>query len=144
MTPLNTTAIENKLFRLNENIKFIDDILKKPDKDILADRPLYYGLQHLLQISIEIITDIGSNILAEEFKINPKTYADVILALGEKNIIGQKFAEEQAEMAKFRNILVHDYDNLDEKKVLEYSHSASEIFQSFGKAFYDFLDKKRK
>lgn len=143
MTPINSTTIENKLFRLNENIKFIDDVLRKSDKDVLADRPLYYGLQHLLQISIEIILDIGSNILAEEFGINPKTYADVILALGEKNIIGQKFAEEQAEMAKFRNILVHDYDNLDDKKVLEYSRAASEIFRLFGKAFNDFLNKKQ-
>ena len=80
MTPLNLSTIEDKLFRLNENIKFIDDIIKKSDKDILSDRSLYYGLQHLLQISIEIIIDIGSHILAEEFSINPKTYADVIVA----------------------------------------------------------------
>ena len=141
MVPINTATIEDKLFRLNENIKFIDDIIKKSDKDILSDRPLYYGLQHLLQISIEIIIDIGSHILAEEFSINPKTYADVIVALGEKNILDQKFAVEQAEMAKFRNMLVHYYDNLDDKKVLEYSRSSSEIFRLFGKAFADFLKK---
>lgn len=142
MTLINQPAIEDKLFRLNENIKFIDNVLKKSDKDILADRPLYYGLQHLLQISIEIIIDIGSHILAEKFSVNPKTYADVIIALGDKNIIGQKFADEQAEMAKFRNMLVHYYDSLDDKKVLEYSRSAPEIFRIFGKAFADFLQNK--
>src|SRR3989344_8198079 len=126
MTPLNLSTIEDKLFRLNENIKFIDDIIKKSDKDILSDRPLYYGLQHLLQISIEIIIDIGSHILAEKFSINPKTYADVIVALGEKNILDQKFATEQGEMAKFRNMLARYYDNIDDKKVLEYSRSSSE------------------
>lgn len=142
MTPINQSAIEDKLFRLNENIKFIDDVLKKYDKEILADRPLYYGLQHLLQISIEIIIDIGSHILAEKFSVNPKTYADVILALGDKNIVNSKFAEGQAEMAKFRNMLVHYYDSLDDKKVLEYSRSAPEIFRIFGKAFSDFLQNK--
>lgn len=142
MTPINQPAIEDKLFRLNENIKFIDDVLKKSDKDILAERPLYYGLQHLLQISIEIIIDIGSHILAEKFSVNPKTYADVILALGDKNIVSQDFAKKQAEMAKFRNMLVHYYDNLDDKRVLEYSRSAPEIFQLFGKAFTDFLQNK--
>ena len=141
MTPLNLSTIEDKLFRLNENIKFIDDIIKKSDKDILSDRPLYYGLQHLLQISIEIIIDIGSHILAEKFSINPKTYADVIVALGEKNILDQKFATEQAEMAKFRNMLARYYDNIDDKKVLEYSRSSPEIFRLFGKAFTDFLRK---
>lgn len=142
MTPINQSAIEDKLFRLNENIKFIDDVLKKYDKEILADRPLYYGLQHLLQISIEIIIDIGSHILAEKFSVNPKTYADVIIELGDKNIIDPKFAEEQAEMAKFRNMLVHYYDSLDDKKVLEYSRSSPEIFRIFGKAFSDFLQNK--
>lgn len=141
MTPINQSAIEDKLFRLNENTKFIDDILKKSDKDILAEKPLYYGLQHLLQISIEIIIDIGSHILAEKFSINPKTYADVIVALGEKNVLDQKFATEQAEMAKFRNMLVHYYDNLDDKKVFKYSRSSPEIFRLFGKAFKDFLKK---
>ncbi len=92
MTSINPATIEDKLFRLNENAKFIEDVLKKSGKDILADRPLYCGLEHLLQISIEIIIDIGSNILAEEFSVNPKTYADVILALGDKNIIDKKFA----------------------------------------------------
>src|SRR3989344_6940260 len=143
MTPLNLSTIEDKLFRLNENIKFIDDIIKKSDKDILSDRPLYYGLQHLLQISIEIIIDIGSHILAEKFSINPKTYADVIATLGEEDIVDQKFAAEQAEMAKFRNMLVHYYDNIDDKKVIEYGRSASRIFTLFGKAFSDFLTKNR-
>lgn len=142
MTPINQSAIEDKLFRLNENIKFIDDIINKSDKDILTERPLYYGLQHLLQISIEIIIDIGSHILAEKFSVNPKTYADVIISLGDKNIISRNFAEEQAEMAKFRNMLVHYYDSLDDKKVLEYSRSASGIFRIFGKAFSDFLQNK--
>lgn len=141
MTPIHHATIKDKLFRLNENIRFIDDVLKKSDKDILSDKPLYYGLQHLLQISIEIIIDVGSHILAEEFSVNPKTYADVIMALGDKNIIDKNFAKEQAEMAKFRNMLVHNYDNLDEKKVLEYGHSAPKIFRLFGKAFSDFLKK---
>ena len=142
MVPINQATIEDKLFRLNENIKFIEDVLMKSDKEILADKPLYYGLQHLLKISIEIIIDIGSHILAEKFSVNPKTYADVIVALGEKNILNQKFATEQAEMAKFRNMLVHYYDNIDDNKVLKYSRSAPEIFQIFGKAFTDFLQNK--
>ncbi len=139
MVPINPATIEDKLFRLNENIKFIEDVLKKSDQNIFTDKPLYYGLQHLLQISIEIIIDISSHILAEKFSVNPKTYSDVIVALGEKNILNQKFAAEQAEMAKFRNMLVHYYDSIDDKKVLKYGRSAPEIFHIFGKAFTDFL-----
>ena len=140
MLPINKNTIQDKLFRLNENIKFIEDILRmeKEGKDILKDSLLYYGMEHLLQLSIEIIIDVGSHILAEGFNQNPKTYQDVILLLGDKGVIDKDFSEKQSEMAKFRNMIVHDYDNVDKGKVLKYAHSAPEIFRIFGKSFVNF------
>ncbi len=40
-------------------------------------------------------------------------------------------------------MLMHNYDTLNEVKVLEYSRSASEVFRAFGKAFSVFLGKKQ-
>ena len=142
MSPIDSFSITDKLFRLNENIKLIEDVTRKPQKEIIEDRLRYRGVEHLLQISIEIIFDIGSHVLAEEFGENPKTYQDIISALGQRGVIGKKFAEEQMEMAKFRNKLVHDYDTIDDVKVIEYARAAPDIFRTFGKAFSDFLKKK--
>ncbi len=142
MSPINVGAITDKLFKLNENANFIEDIARRREKELATDPPLYYGLEHLLQISIEIIFDIGSHLLAEEFKKNPKTYQDIILELGEAGVVDKKFAEAQSDMAKFRNKLVHDYDTIDKKKVLEYARAAPEIFRVFGKSFADFVRSK--
>ncbi len=142
MSPINISTIQDKLFRLKENINFIEDILKSSDKDILKAPSLYYGLEHLLQLSIQIILDVGSHILAEEFKENPPTYQDVITTLDKHNVIDHKFALSQDKMAKFRNKLIHDYDNISKEKVVEYARIAPEIFRTFGKSFTFFLENK--
>lgn len=145
MTPLRTQTIDDKLFRLNEYIKFIGDIIRdKSDKQILDDPGLYNGLEHMLQLSMQIIFDIGGHILAEGFAVNPKTYEDIIISLGEKAVISEEFAATQSEMAKFRNKLVHDYDTIDNKKVLIYAREAPAVFLAFGRAFLDYVDKNSK
>ncbi|MDO8430447.1 MAG: DUF86 domain-containing protein [Candidatus Taylorbacteria bacterium] len=143
MTPLKIETIQDKLFKLNEHAKFIDDIIKNSDEKIVKDTNLYYSLEHLLQLSIQIILDIGTHILAEEFGDNPKTYAEVIVAMGERDILDKEFAISQEEMAKFRNKLIHDYDSIDKSKTLLYARKAPEIFRTFGRAFVKFVEKKK-
>jgi uncharacterized protein YutE (UPF0331/DUF86 family) len=142
MTPLKIDSIKDKLFRLNEHIKFVDDVLKNSDSEIVKDLSLYYSLEHILQLSIQIILDLGSHIISEEFQEVPKDYTEVISLLGKHKIIGQDFADIQVRMAKFRNRLVHDYDNIDKQKVLEYARSAPGVFRTFGKSFTDFIKKE--
>ncbi len=142
MTPLKIETIQDKLFRINQNVTFIEDILRSPNEDILKDVARYNGLEHMLQLSIQAILDIGAHILAEEFQENPANYQDIIAALGKHGVIEQAFATEQVEMAKFRNKLIHDYDAVDTKKVLLYARTAPDIFRTFGKAFADFIAKK--
>ncbi|MBU6426869.1 DUF86 domain-containing protein [Patescibacteria group bacterium] len=137
----NADTVKDKLFRLKQNSDFIDDLMKNRESELRKDRPLYNGLEHLLQISIEIIIDIGSHLLAEGSHDTPSTYEQVILALGEYGIVNEKFAKAQADMARFRNLLVHDYDKTNPERVMEYAQKAPEIFRTFGKAFVDYMEK---
>ncbi|MDE2040833.1 MAG: DUF86 domain-containing protein [Patescibacteria group bacterium] len=137
MTPLHVQTIQDKLFRLKQNADFIEDLVRNRSKELESDQPLYNGLEHLMQISIEIIVDVGSHILAEKFHESPSTYEQVITALGTHGIIPKDFAEQQKGMAGFRNLLVHDYDKVDPKQVIAYAHTAPESFRVFGKAFVE-------
>lgn len=143
MTKLNIESIQDKLFRLKTNTDFIEDILKTSDEELLngSDHSKYFALEHMLQLSIQIILDIGSHILAQDFHENPATYSEVIITLGEKGITTKEFSKLNEEMSGFRNKLVHDYDNIDKTKVLEYGRNAPEVFRIFGKAFVDYIQK---
>jgi uncharacterized protein YutE (UPF0331/DUF86 family) len=141
MTPINIQTIQDKLFKLDKNIDFIEDILKDGKENLLKDEARYYGLEHILQISVQNILDIGAHILAESFKENPASYGEVIELLGKRGVISADFASEQIEMAKFRNFIIHEYDSVNKDKVLEYAKSAPVIFKTFGRAFRSFLEK---
>ena len=141
MTPTKIETIQDKLFRLNEHIKFIEDIMKNTDEKIIKDPTLYFALEHMLQLSIQIILDIGAHILAEEFHENPKSYEEVVTLLGEKGVIDKDFCNKQGGMAGFRNKLIHDYDSINKEKTLIYGRLATEVFRTFGKAYVAFIEK---
>lgn len=143
MTALKISSSKDKLIHLLETVRFIEDILKRSDQEIIKDIPDYYGLQHMLQISIEIVLDIGNHILTEVYSQSPKDYSDTIILLGRNNVIDNEFTITQESMPKFRNFLVHEYSFVDPKKVLEYAREAPAIFRKFGKYFTDFLEKNK-
>lgn len=141
MGPVRILSIEEKLFRLGGNAEFIENIVSKnTDKQILSERPLYYSIQHMIFLSIELILDIGNHILSEKFSEKPSRYSDIIVSLGKHKIIDEDFAATQKEMAKFRNLLAHEYASLDENKVVQYAREAVPIFKLFIKYFADFLE----
>jgi uncharacterized protein YutE (UPF0331/DUF86 family) len=70
-----------------------------------VERCLYLAIQHLL--------DIGSHIVAAEGWGLPGSYREVIEKLGEHGVLPREFALEVAPMAGFRNILEHEYVDLD-------------------------------
>jgi len=143
MTALNFQSIEDKLFRLDAHIRIIEGVLVHTDKEIIDESTLYYTLEHMLQLNIQIILDIGAHILAEQFHENPKTYAEVIVELGTHGVVTKEFAASQEGMAEFRNKLVHDYDLIDKTKTVRYGRVAPQEFRSFGKAFTDFIEKQK-
>ncbi|MFA6405094.1 MAG: HepT-like ribonuclease domain-containing protein [Candidatus Paceibacterota bacterium] len=143
MTTLNIESIEDKLFRLVDHTSIIDNILTHSDAEIVKESTLYYTLEHILQLSIQIILDIGTHILAEDFHKNPKNYAEVIIELGKQGIMSKEFAVAQEEMARFRNKLIHDYDSVDRSKTISYGRSAPEIFRTFGQAFTEYIKKQK-
>ncbi len=86
-----------------EKIKTISfDILSK-------DLNKIWALEHGLQLSIQIVIDVGNHILADMGESNIDTYTDVIDLLGEKGVISKSFAKRIRGMVGLRNVLVHEY-----------------------------------
>ncbi len=106
-----------------ENIK--DDIIK------------YWGIERGLQILIEIVLDIANIIISSTDLEKPPTYRETILTLSQINILPKEFADEISKMAGFRNILVHDYAEVDEDIILELLKNKLDDFIQF----IDYINK---
>ena len=75
-------------------------------------------MERTLQIMIEICADIANHIIADKGYRIPRSYADTFRVLYEKGIIEEEIFKMMENMAKFRNIVVHRYDQVDEYIVI--------------------------
>jgi uncharacterized protein YutE (UPF0331/DUF86 family) len=66
-----------------------------------------------LEIAAQCCIDISHRIISLEAARKPIDYYDAILSMGESGVLPPEFARELAPIAGFRNILVHEYLNVD-------------------------------
>src|SRR3989344_6595074 len=138
--PLDKESIQERIGKLSQIIKLLDQYKVESEEDFLADFTINSAAQFNLILGIEIIVDIGSHILNELYQIRPKEYHEVITELGEQEIIPKEFALQNGDMPKFRNFIIHQYEDVDMKQVYAYLQKAPYIFQKFAEYFIKFLD----
>lgn len=143
MSPINRKTIEEKLFKFQETTKVLNDLKAYSKEEFIKDAIINSAAMFNLVIAVEVIVDIGNHILVEDFQRSVKTYTDIIIELGDIGVIPKEFAQENKDMAKFRNKLIHDYDRVSLDQVYEHLQKAPDIFRQFSKHFINFLENKK-
>lgn len=70
-------------------------------------------VERTLQMMIEKCVDVAGHIVSDQgFRI-PKSYSDTFAVLHENNILDERLSASLKKMAQFRNIVVHQYDQID-------------------------------
>lgn len=135
MSPVDQISVKDKLFKLDLSIRLIEELMSRDRNILFKDDVLKSAIYFNLIVSIEIILDIGNHILSSEFNRPEDNYESIIYSLGMRGIIPKELADENKGMGSFRNLLVHDYGKIDDKKALEYAEKAPAIFRKFGEIF---------
>ena len=97
--------------------------------------------ERLLQVSIEVVIDI-CNLLVSGLRLGlPAEEDDLFSKLLIAHIISKKMREKLREMKGFRNILVHEYAQVDDELVYEAVKKKLGDFEAFKKKVLQFLEK---
>ncbi len=83
-----------------------------------ADWKVQRIVERTLQMMIELCADIAGHMIADRRLRTPETYADSFRVLGETGILAPAQTAVMEKMAKFRNIVVHQYDVVDAEIVI--------------------------
>jgi uncharacterized protein YutE (UPF0331/DUF86 family) len=100
--------IEEKLNIIEESVEELEG-LKVEENRFLE----YQGIKHTLQEAVEACIDIAGHIIASEGFGRQEDYADYFKELGERDIIDKDLSSSLEDMAKFRNLVVHRYAEID-------------------------------
>jgi uncharacterized protein YutE (UPF0331/DUF86 family) len=135
-------SIQERLKKLSEVIRLLEQYKETNRADFLVDFTINSATQFNLILGIEIIVDIGAHFLSEVYQVRAGEYREVLLALGEKGITPHQFANEHADMARFRNLIIHQYSDVDMRQVYDNLQKAPDTFRAFAQYFVDFLEKQ--
>ena len=83
------------------------------DPDRLEDLEHGYFVLHALQLTIQSAIDVASHVAADEHLGEPARLADLFSLLAKDRWVEPALAGRLAQMAKFRNVLVHGYIEVD-------------------------------
>ncbi len=114
---LNRELLATKISDLEKSLSFLHNIAQTTSDQFLANPILVSGTKYQLIIAIEAAQSICNHLAARVAREAPQSYAECFRILGENGIIAKKLAGQLASMAKFRNLLVHGYGNIDDSIV---------------------------
>jgi uncharacterized protein YutE (UPF0331/DUF86 family) len=135
-------AVQRRLLRLDHVIHELEELaalgrptLRQNHRDMLA-------LERLLQLGAEILFDIGNHILSTRFGLAPGDYGEIVRQLSSQGVLSSDLHDRLGGMAGFRNILVHDYMDLDPERVLDALERAPLDFSAFALEVRRWLEGK--
>jgi uncharacterized protein YutE (UPF0331/DUF86 family) len=110
-----------------------------PKQDFVASYRHYWLAERGLQLAAETVFDIGSHILAGHFNVHPNTYEDVLEHLARQGVLTPDVRESLRGLGGFRNILVHEYLDIEEERVYQALQEETASFDAFADEIEAFL-----
>lgn len=110
-------VLGTRLSVLEENLRLLDQFAQL-DLPIYLSEPRNYGAaERFLQLSIEAVFDIGTHLISALALARPLAYGEILPTLAQAGVISPETLDELANLAGFRNLLVHEYVRLDRSRV---------------------------
>jgi uncharacterized protein YutE (UPF0331/DUF86 family) len=144
MTELTRQKIFEKLQLLDKYFSYLEKLKKeiKSEKEFLSDFHFFGLAERYLQLSLQVIIDILDLIIIEEQIKKPEERREIISLLFNKGILSEKLASKLDGIVGLRNILVHEYGEIDRKRIYKYLRERTKDFQIFKKEILNWLKQK--
>ncbi len=133
--------ILRKLAQLEEYLKQVGEFSSISVEEYAGDWKTQRIVERTLQMMIETCTDIANHIISDEGLRAPDSYSDTFKVLFENRIIDEKLFDTMSKMAKFRNIIVHQYDTIDATIVVTILKKHLKDFMLFKDAVIQYINQ---
>ncbi len=131
--------LTEKLKHLEENINILRQIKQTVTLDELKVNKRYeWEVRYGLLESIQVVIDIACKLSSQYNLGNPKNYKACVKLLQEHGYLSNAVAENVIGMVGLRNLLVHEYIEIDEEKLYHFLDQLDD-FISFALEMKDHL-----
>lgn len=124
---------------IHEDLKDLSEKGRVPKEVFIRSRDIQAIVERRLQTAVESCINIGNHLIARLKLGVPRDYADVFRILGNVQILPPELAQQMVDMAKFRNLLVHLYWEIDYERVYDGLSARLAALDAFAKSIAHWL-----
>lgn len=139
---LDKELIYRKLSRLKMYLEQLGPIVNKKLDEYLSDYMLRASTERLIQLIVECASDINNHVVVENNQRPPEDYTSSFLRASEAGLISRALAERLKGSGGMRNVLVHEYMDIDNETVYETIPIALKDYAEYIKQVDTFLEKQ--
>lgn len=132
-------VLQFRISKIREYVGLLKRLARTEQERFVRDALIHGSAERYLQLSIQCVLDISNHVVADMKLAVPSEYRQVFDILAEQRILSKRLAGRLASMAGLRNILVHDYMEIDRRQVHRILRNHLGDFEKFVRAMAKLL-----
>jgi uncharacterized protein YutE (UPF0331/DUF86 family) len=140
VSAIDTEVVDARLRELSRRLRRVEAKAPASAKRLAGDEDLQDILARNLALAIQACIDIAYHLCAAAGAM-PATAGEAFALLAKQGRITRPLAQRLQRAAGFRNVLVHEYTEVDWKIVLEVVRTGTRDLAAFGKAVVAILEQ---
>ena len=123
--------LEKKIDSILRCLNRIDDRIPKSEYEFLRDFDAQDVVILNLTRAVQVSVDIATHILSTTNQPVPSTMAEAFISLERISIISPEIADKMKRSVGYRNVAVHNYDDIDLSITYDIAHKHLSDFKEF-------------
>ncbi|EKE15768.1 MAG: hypothetical protein ACD_11C00106G0008 [uncultured bacterium] len=139
---LNKELVQRKINNIENYIKEIEPLLILDVSEIAGDVLKLRTIERNFQLIVDTMLDINTHIISAKNLKAPETMQETFLILGEAKVLPLDFVKKIAPVVGLRNIVVHEYEKVDNEKMMSDVKDGASQFGEYIVHIDNFLEKE--
>ena len=128
-------VVQARIAKIREYVALLRRIRRQADEQRFIKDPLIYGnAERYLQLAIQAVLDVSNHIVADMRLNVPADSKELFDLLARHHVLPLSLSKKLVSMAGFRNVLVHEYLEIDRGRVYRALREELGDFERFVKA----------
>jgi uncharacterized protein YutE (UPF0331/DUF86 family) len=139
---VNKEIIRRKLIKISEYLQELARLEDISYSDYISDFKHKRSVERLIQLLVDVAVDINAHVLVDEGFASPQDAFDSFIKVGQIGVLPSSFAEAIAPATGERNIIVHEYEEIDDALVYDSIKETLKMFNEYREYYLAFLAKR--